>query len=1089
MTDDELSLYKQITSDSENRDFSSKVANLTSTATSMSIANKFIFKLAAECHDAQNFDKTSTIFLNIFCPTLTPQSIGERIRFAKEGGHQADLALQMLLLGNFEELFSNFNSFEIDQKTTFEMCKLVSQFPRYIPFLLNNFDKIGLENAPIEQLLSLFKEIARQGGAEISGSLAKLIMRMDLINKISGLNDITQRIDLSNKFIALGDSFALLFFLDFDKFGVKNASLDECVKLCNVYANHGGAVSSLLPSLCGKLGIIEKIAEIHDIGQRIDACEKIAAHGEWAAEFLIENFEKLGIENAPLEQRMPLYRLMIKQGDNAATTFTNRFQKLGTNIPENQRIELSRTIAKQGPEAKIALAHNLKKLGLESTTIDQRLELCNEMLKDANLLVIFPLLKNLQFLHLDDTALIKLGGYAISLELQIAFFNNRFFSLISNEVSKKQVLLDLLKSKADLSVEYDFAYSLDPITNILKNSTKVVSQEQIDSLNQFISKNSNIAFLGLILKSILENEKPELWTSLIRWIAYSAGVLNDLKLTPEQVPLVAKMINHIYQHRNPNNRYLFTRALSDLIHQYPDELKSMTPKNKNDWMPFSRLITSQLKARGLSPEVQGILLNCLMQTPGFVDTKQFTLLTKLISALALGRSYEEKELDTIIKGIINIFGEIKPINLPKPLPEMDAKKPLDRKKLLGLIDTFLNPVGDKVPNKMEITNRRKEALIDYIDGLIEGNKYITKNTEAQIESRMPKISDIDIKLKLEEYLKRFEPKAVDKKNTPANKIVDVRNEPSRKDEFKRVINGLSTYSNILEIFGKDELIKYLAENRDLQLIFQEHFKKLFDVEGVDNFNEKYLATIGQFSNPSAIFSYLSSINRLPEGEKQRVKDAFNSYIVAVLEGTFHEMRYSPKLSPHLQKINEEFPDLLNKWSNNELLPKKDLGQHKIMETDDPGDLLLMATVVQGSCQSVYGQPAENKCLVGYLINGDVRVIAVKGKENDTMAARCIIRLMWDEVNQCPVMLLEKTYSNIKDNAIEDAIITWAIEKANALRVVLVSKEIGSGIAYEGEVGFLGGLAPFVYSDASIKEQELVEGIQEGPFKVHGCHFL
>ncbi len=164
-----------------------------------------------------------------------------------------------------------------------------------------------------------------------------------------------------------------------------------------------------------------------------------------------------------------------------------------------------------------------------------------------------------------------------------------------------------------------------------------------------------------------------------------------------------------------------------------------------------------------------------------------------------------------------------------------------------------------------------------------------------------------------------------------------------------------------------------------------------------------------------------------------------------------------------------------------LTPNKGSGTFQIMETDDRCDLLLIGTEIHGSCQSVQSS-VTNKTLVSYLMDGEIKAIAVK--KHDKLVARALIRLMWDSKKEIPVILLERVYSNVDKEVIVAAIKEWAIEKANTMGLSLVSKEVCTDDepSYQGQIKHFGGYAPYTYSDA-------VGGCIEGPFEVKDCKIL
>ena len=70
---------------------------------------------------------------------------------------------------------------------------------------------------------------------------------------------------------------------------------------------------------------------------------------------------------------------------------------------------------------------------------------------------------------------------------------------------------------------------------------------------------------------------------------------------------------------------------------------------------------------------------------------------------------------------------------------------------------------------------------------------------------------------------------------------------------------------------------------------------------------------------------------------------------------------------------------------------------KIVDSDDPCDLFLAGTEVEGSCQRINGEPRHNKCLLAYVLDGKNRIFAIKD-ETGRLKARAMMRLLWDGQN-------------------------------------------------------------------------------------------
>ena len=121
-------------------------------------------------------------------------------------------------------------------------------------------------------------------------------------------------------------------------------------------------------------------------------------------------------------------------------------------------------------------------------------------------------------------------------------------------------------------------------------------------------------------------------------------------------------------------------------------------------------------------------------------------------------------------------------------------------------------------------------------------------------------------------------------------------------------------------------------------------------------------------------------------------------------------------------------------------PAGGLARYTVENTNDYWDLFLCGTEVAGSCQRVDGEPQYNKCLLGYVVDGKCRMIAVK--ENGRIAARSIIKLLWDDVKKEPVLLAERVYAN--EDRLAPIVEEAAKAEATRLGVELVTPETAKG---------------------------------------------
>ena len=255
---------------------------------------------------------------------------------------------------------------------------------------------------------------------------------------------------------------------------------------------------------------------------------------------------------------------------------------------------------------------------------------------------------------------------------------------------------------------------------------------------------------------------------------------------------------------------------------------------------------------------------------------------------------------------------------------------------------------------------------------------------------------------------------------------------------------------------------------------------------IENAENLYNNSFGKFRNLAAVFSYLASIKNLPSNEQEDMMPCFQEYIENVLKGNeaFINMRYNTTEQPHLKKIFSSDTSISEKWLHKNPSVEVKSG-FTIQETDNPEDLMLIGTETP-SCQMVTGNPQFNKCLLGYVVNGDSLAIVIK--KNNKIVARSILRLLWDETKQIPVLLQEKHYNNFKNETdLNKSIDLWAINKAKEMNLSLISKDIipeKDKTEYEGQVVYLGGKAPFIYFDSQ-------EGVNPGNERLEfsNCHYL
>lgn len=118
-----------------------------------------------------------------------------------------------------------------------------------------------------------------------------------------------------------------------------------------------------------------------------------------------------------------------------------------------------------------------------------------------------------------------------------------------------------------------------------------------------------------------------------------------------------------------------------------------------------------------------------------------------------------------------------------------------------------------------------------------------------------------------------------------------------------------------------------------------------------------------------------------------------------------------------------------------LQPKREESMLTIVDTDDPQDLLMCGTEIHGSCQRINGDPETNVALLGFLLNGQTRLIAVK-RPDGALIGRCILRLLIDSNTKEPVLFRERYYINNNDVYVESLVKKMCEKRAEALNLPL-----------------------------------------------------
>lgn len=281
----------------------------------------------------------------------------------------------------------------------------------------------------------------------------------------------------------------------------------------------------------------------------------------------------------------------------------------------------------------------------------------------------------------------------------------------------------------------------------------------------------------------------------------------------------------------------------------------------------------------------------------------------------------------------------------------------------------------------------------------------------------------------------------------------------------------------IENLKREKIIEGLNNNKQFPDIIQElfymSFRSTFCIHKKwDDLDEKMEKTFGNERVFHSLMLYLSTLNKLPETERMTCCSLLGDYLEKVMEGSFSSWRYQED-THHLKSLFSLQPGLKERWMENTKLHVNELKVHTIDQnkennwtvefSDDPFDLLLCGTEIEGSCLKVDGVPELTKCLLAYLVDGKNKIIVLK--QGEKIKARAILRLLIHREKQMPVLFLEKIYPARAEESFVEAVIEMAQLQAKRLKLPLLNAEIEEGESYSATLESLDSRAPFEYVDA------------------------
>jgi hypothetical protein len=238
-----------------------------------------------------------------------------------------------------------------------------------------------------------------------------------------------------------------------------------------------------------------------------------------------------------------------------------------------------------------------------------------------------------------------------------------------------------------------------------------------------------------------------------------------------------------------------------------------------------------------------------------------------------------------------------------------------------------------------------------------------------------------------------------------------------------------------------------------------------------DFADRYVSHFTEARIPNYIGNYIAKVQFLRD---KVVLNTLVDCVEGMLEGTLSQQRYDISKSVHLKTVFSGRDTLFEEWQKgaaiqleNFLSSSSDKAKYNgwtLVDTDNGQDLFLCGTEVEGSCQGINGKSEINKYLMAYVIDGKNRLLAIKDSSG-RIIARHILRILWD--GKKTVLMLEQRYPAVVAAKLQEALKSFAIQRAWELGLPLVNKEPNNaGPVYPLPIQSLGSNAPFEYCDNS-----------------------
>ena len=499
--------------------------------------------------------------------------------------------------------------------------------------------------------------------------------------------------------------------------------------------------------------------------------------------------------------------------------------------------------------------------------------------------------KNINFFKIKD--IIKTNEIIDkkSLELNIPF--EKAYGIIENLTSKKQELDKCLAKKSEL----------ENINNLVTDESEIVSDEDIDKLDNLLKEKYSLENKIHILNEVLQNH-----------ILSKNPDFNALKNSEiSDLDIVKKIEKNYKSHKNVSDKI---QSLKNSIQSAKESFENKIKKSKNEALTKNTEFKKILMSTSILLGIGLILSFCLSVFLGNIFPILGTFLALIIFGLAIfifkfkkSNDIQNSEMDLKSK----LENKLNELNNQIEKYSFEAKNNFDNTKFI--IENEINHIRNNIKKvNNDISADLKEKKCSSVQDFYQSNAkyksaYQIKNSMKIIENKIEEISKEIIST-----IQEFKPvqdlnSAVKTLNFVSNLLIEINN---LKNQNAIKLNSLGIPENL----STQELQNYISKPENLNLksldeitskiqIKEKQLQKLQEL----NLDEKYIEIKKNIKTPNVSKEHLKKELEKKESELSNLNDYLESLNLAAknIEDAYDELRrnFSPKLNEKASKIFSE----------------------------------------------------------------------------------------------------------------------------------------------------------------------------------------